>query len=63
VRETDFIIAHPNLGILLLEVKGGGIEVRDGEWISIDRYGQKWKITNPYEQVALAVDNCRKHQR
>lgn len=46
-RETDFIIAHPKYGILLMEVKGGGIEVKDGKWVSTDRYDNKWNI-NPY---------------
>lgn len=54
LRETDFIIAHPKCGILLMEVKGGGIEVRDGQWFSTDRYGNEWEIS-PYEQVAIAV--------
>lgn len=54
LRETDFIIAHPKCGILLMEVKGGGIEVRDGQWFSTDRYRNEWEI-NPYEQVAIAV--------
>ena len=31
--EADFIIADPNRpGILILEVKGGQIEQRDGQW-------------------------------
>jgi hypothetical protein len=30
--EGDFVLAHPGRGILLLEVKGGAIELRDGTW-------------------------------
>jgi hypothetical protein len=30
--EGDFVLAHPERGILLLEVKGGRLEVRDGQW-------------------------------
>lgn len=53
-RETDFIIAHPKCGIVLLEVKGGRIEVEDGQWLSTDRHGNRWEIS-PYEQVAIAT--------
>jgi AAA domain-containing protein/nuclease-like protein len=30
--EGDFVLAHPERGILLLEVKGGAIALRDGTW-------------------------------
>lgn len=30
--EGDFVIAAPNLGVLVVEVKGGSIELRDGGW-------------------------------
>ena len=36
--EIDFLIIHPKLGIVLMEVKGGRIEIRDGVWYSIDRH-------------------------
>ena len=39
--EADFILAHPNLGLLFLEVKGGQIQfdaITD-KWASVDRYG------------------------
>jgi hypothetical protein len=32
--EGDFILAHPQRGLLVLEVKGGQIEQRDGRWFS-----------------------------
>jgi len=32
--ETDFVIADPARGILIIEVKGGLIEERDGRWYS-----------------------------
>lgn len=31
--EGDFVVAAPNLGILIVEVKGGSIELRDGMWL------------------------------
>lgn len=30
--EGDFVLAHPDRGLLVLEVKGGRIEQRDGRW-------------------------------
>src|SRR5271166_5750211 len=50
--ETDFIIAHPEHGILLLEVKGGRIryEGENGQWWSIDGQGAEHPIA-PFDQV------------
>src|SRR5512143_525420 len=30
--EGDFVLAHPERGVLVLEVKGGHLEQRDGRW-------------------------------
>lgn len=52
--ETDFIISHPELGILVLEVKGGMQIVYHPEsdtWNSIDNNMSSNSIKNPYEQV------------
>ena len=35
--EIDFVLCHPDKGILCLEVKGGGIECRHGEWFRTAR--------------------------
>jgi len=50
--EIDFVILHPAMGILLLEVKGG-IVGRDenGSWYSIRRDRSQADIKNPFEQV------------
>lgn len=51
--EADFIIAHPKLGVLVIEVKGGGIG-RDGSvdrWWSIDRHGDRHQIRSPFDQA------------
>lgn len=37
--EADFVIVGPQ-GIMVLEVKGGGIECHDGIWKYTDRYGR-----------------------
>src|SRR5690606_8512985 len=35
-------------------VKGGGIQIRDGQWQSTDRYGDTYDIKNPYDQVTAS---------
>lgn len=49
--ESDFVIAHSK-GVLLIEVKGGGIarDDRTGVWTSTDGQGQVHKI-DPLDQV------------
>lgn len=51
--ESDFIIAHPQRGIIVLEVKGGAIrcEPRTGQWTSTDRGGVAHRIKDPFYQV------------
>lgn len=50
--EADFVIIHPKFGLLVLEVKGGGIEIIDGRWKSKDRFGVVHEIKNPFEQAS-----------
>ncbi|MDF2605144.1 AAA family ATPase [Sphingomonas sp.] len=51
--ETDMLICHPRHGVLVLEVKGGGIglDYRTGEWTSTDRSGRVHAIKNPFRQA------------
>ena len=45
--ETDFVVAHPDFGILIVEVKGGRISYdgRTGQWFSNDNL-----IKDPFKQ-------------
>ena len=55
--EVDFALAHPELGLLILEVKGGLIR-HDGAsnlWYSRDRGGHEHPIKDPFEQVRREV--------
>lgn len=54
--ELDFLICHPQLGFLCIEVKGGGIEFNasSGEWFSIDRHSAKHVIKDPIRQALRA---------
>ncbi|PZS00717.1 MAG: hypothetical protein DLM69_06085 [Candidatus Chloroheliales bacterium] len=50
--EADFLIVHPRLGLLVVEVKGGDISCRGGEWFSSDRSGGVHQIKNPFAQAS-----------
>ncbi|MBZ0317130.1 MAG: NERD domain-containing protein [Anaerolineae bacterium] len=51
VGEADFLIAHPQRGVLVLEVKGGLIHIEKGEWYTTSRTGRTSKIQDPCEQA------------
>lgn len=51
--EIDFLVLHPDKGILVLEVKGGGVGY-DGslhEWYTINRNNERSIIKDPFEQA------------
>lgn len=50
--EADFVILHPALGILAIEVKSGGIAYREGNWIQINRHTGEEKVIDPLGQAA-----------
>lgn len=53
--ETDFVVLHPVLGALVIEVKGGRIELdyRQARWTSTDRQGREHEIKNPFQQAKV----------
>ncbi|MFO7867637.1 MAG: NERD domain-containing protein [Candidatus Aminicenantes bacterium] len=51
--ETDFLIADPNQGLLILEVKGGKIKKEGGCWYSYDK-----KLKRPPLKQALRFRNA-----
>lgn len=56
--EADFVIAHADRGVLVVEVKGGAVR-RDGKtqkWWTSDRHGCAHHIKDPFEQAV-----CNKH--
>jgi hypothetical protein len=50
--EADFVILHPSIGLLALEVKGGAIGRDGSQWFSIDQSGTRHEIKDPYAQAA-----------
>lgn len=51
--EADFVVTHPDLGLLTIEVKGGAVsyDAATGIWRSRDRYDIRHTIKNPVEQA------------
>lgn len=51
--EADFVVFDADRGILVIEVKGGGIEVdrTKQQWHSIDRHGGRHAIKDPIAQA------------
>lgn len=53
--EIDFALVTPD-AVLVLEVKGGRVERRDGRWIHTDRYGVAHaKGESPFDQASSAM--------
>lgn len=51
IGEADFVIFHPEKGIMVIEVKSGEIEYRYGTWIQTNRSSGKQKEIAPYDQA------------
>lgn len=51
--EADFVVVHPDLGLMVIEVKGGGIsyDARLRQWYSTDRNGVTHEIKDPSDQA------------
>lgn len=50
-READLIVIVPDVGLGVLEVKGGRVFSQDHEWYSVDRHGQTHVIKSPMWQA------------
>jgi hypothetical protein len=63
--ECDFLIAHPRLGVLAIEVKGGGIayDPSTSQWVSTDRHGIRHRIKDPVSQAVSAKHEMLKRLR
>ncbi len=51
--EADFLVAHPDLGVMIVEVKGGRIrfDATEGQWYSRDRHDVDHIIKDPIQQA------------
>ena len=50
--EADFVVLHPQKGILSIEVKAGRIAYYNGNWIQTNRHTKESKIIDPVGQAA-----------
>ena len=57
--EADFVVIIPSSGVFVLEVKGGGISQRDGNWYSKDRNDAVHSIKNPIEEANNAMHSIK----
>lgn len=62
-READFVVFAPEYGILVIEVKGGGIEYNSekNQWYSINSDQEVNEIKNPIKQAKNAKYEISKH--
>ena len=54
LREADFVVLIPDVGVGVVEVKGGLVWTIDGEWISRDGRGVDHSIKDPMWQAQKA---------
>ncbi len=54
MREADFVVGWPGVGVAVLEVKGGGVWTEGREWFSQDRHGEVHAIKDPIRQAQRA---------
>ena len=58
--EIDFVVLIPGVGVLCLEVKGGRIACKNGEWSSTNQAGTLNRLKeNPFDQVRSEVFGLR----
>jgi len=58
--EADVVLAHPDLGVMVIEVKGGRVQRIGGRWESVDRNGVAHEIKDPFAQVTRAMHRLRR---
>jgi hypothetical protein len=60
ISELDFVVMSSH-GLLVLEVKGGGVAVRDGVWHFTDRFGMEHRRSEgPFKQAASGMFSLAK---
>ena len=58
--EADLVVAHPELGVMVIEVKGGRVGRIGGRWESVDRDAHAHPIKDPFAQVARQMHGLRR---
>ena len=58
--EADLVVAHPDLGVMVIEVKGGRVSRIGGGWESVDGAGDRHHIKDPFAQVTRLMHGLRR---
>jgi hypothetical protein len=58
--EADLVVAHPDLGVMVIEVKGGRVSRVGGRWESVSAGGNRHGIKNPFAQVTGEMHGLRR---
>ncbi len=58
--EADIVVAHPDLGVMVIEVKGGRVQRVGGRWESLDASGNRHDIKNPFAQVTREMHGLKR---
>ena len=58
--EADLVVAHPDLGVMVIEVKGGRVQRIGGRWESVDRKDTAHQIKDPFAQVMREMHGLRR---
>lgn len=57
--EADFVLLHRAFGIVVLEAKGGDVNVEAGRWTTTDKFGNTDEI-DPFEQATASKTTLHK---
>ena len=58
--EADFVIIHPQKGIMVVEVKAWEIEYKGGQWLQTNTLTRKTKRKNSWKQrISRIIKNIR----
>lgn len=52
-NEMDFVLYHPQHGMIVVEVKGGRIKHEKGKFFSLNRFDELFPIKNPFQQALV----------
>jgi hypothetical protein len=58
--EADLVVAHPERGVMVIEVKGGRVARIGGRWESVDRHGTANPIKDPFAQATREMHALRR---
>jgi hypothetical protein len=63
IREADFVIVHPMLGYLVIEVKQGEVNYNNGRWYEYKKNGYQPMNKDPLEQARSAMYGILDHYK